>query len=129
MFNDPLAAALAKLMNAERIGKQEVEIKPASRLLKKVLQLMQEHHYLGLFEEIVDGKGGLLKVQLLGNLNKCGVVKPRFSTKHNGFEKWEKRYLPAKDFGLLIISTPSGVMTQNEAKEKQTGGKLIAYCY
>ena len=129
MFNDPLAAALSKIMNAERVGKREVLIKPASKLLKEVLNILNEHNYLGSFEEIDDEKGGVLKVNILGNVNKCGAIKPRFSSKHNNFEKWEKRYLPAKDFGLLIVSTPQGIMAHNLAKEKKTGGKLLAYCY
>jgi len=62
-------------------------------------------------------------------MNNCGVVKPRFSTKCTNFEKWEKRYLPAKDFGIILISTPKGIMTHIEAKEKKLGGRLIAYCY
>lgn len=129
MFNDPLAAALSKILNAERVGKREVLIKPASKLLKEVLNILNEHNYLGSFEEIDDEKGGVLKVNILGNVNKCGAIKPRFSSKHNNFEKWEKRYLPAKDFGLLIVSTPQGIMAHNLAKEKKTGGKLLAYCY
>ena len=129
MLNDPLEAALSKIMNAERVGKREVLIQPASSMIKKVLIIMNEHNFLGSFEEIVDGRGGILKVNLLGNLNNCGVVKPRFSTKKDGFEKWEKRYLPAKDFGLILVSTPNGLMTHNNAKEKLLGGKLIAYCY
>ena len=129
MQNDPLAATLAKILNAERVGKREVVIKPASKMIKKILTIMNEHKYIGSFEAIEDGKGGVLKINLLGNINKCGVVKPRFSTKKNGFEKWEKRYLPAKDFGLLLVSTPKGVITHNEAKTQETGGKLLAYCY
>jgi small subunit ribosomal protein S8 len=129
MLNDPLAAALSKIMNAERVGKREVLIQPASSMIKKVLMIMNEHNFVGSFEEIVDGKGGVLKVNLLGNLNNCGVIKPRFSTKKDGFEKWEKRYLPAKDFGLILVSTPKGLMTHYNAKEKLLGGKLIAYCY
>ena len=129
MFNDPLAAALSNVINAERVGKREVVIKPASSLIKRVLTIMNEHGYIGQFEEVDDGKGGVLKVHLLGNLNKCGVIKPRFSTSKNELEKWEKRYLPAKDFGIILVSTPQGVLTHLLAKEKQTGGKLIAYCY
>jgi len=129
MLNDPLAAALSKIMNAERVGKREVLIQPASSMIKKVLMIMNEHNFVGSFEEIVDGKGGVLKVNLLGNLNNCGVIKPRFSTKKDGFEKWEKRYLPEKDFGLILVSTPKGLMTHYNAKEKLLGGKLIAYCY
>jgi len=129
MLNDNLAAALSKILNAENKSKKEVLIKPISNTIKKILTIMNEHNYLGAFEEIADGKGNFLKVNLLGNLNKCGVIKPRFSTKKNAFEKWEKRYLPAKDFGIIIISTPYGIMTHNQAKEKNTGGKLLAYCY
>jgi len=129
MFNDPLAAALTKILNAERIGRREVVIKPASKIIKKILTIMNERQFVGSFEEIADGKGGYLQVNLLGNINKCGVIKPRFSTKHNAFEKWEKRYLPAKDFGVILVSTPKGIIVHSEAKEKHLGGKLLAYCY
>jgi len=45
------------------------------------------------------------------------------------FEKFEKRFLPARGFGILIISTTSGVITHEEAREKNIGGKLIGYIY
>ncbi len=129
MLNDALAAALAKIVNAEKIGKKEVEIKPSSRMIKIVFSILNEGRYLGSFEEVESGTNKFLKVNLLGNINQCGVVKPRFSTKWSEFEKWEKRYLPAKDFGILIVSTPQGIITHYQAKEKKTGGRLIAYCY
>ena len=129
MQNDPLAACLAKLLNAERVGKKEVIVRPASKMIKTILTLMNDHRYLGSFEEIVDDKGSSLKINLIGNINKCGVIKPRFSAKNTAYEKWEKRYLPAKNFGLLIVSTPQGIMTHHHAKEKKLGGRLVAYCY
>jgi small subunit ribosomal protein S8 len=129
MLNDPLASALSKIMNAEKRSKKEVLIKPASKIIKKVFEIMNKNNYIGSFEEIEDGKGSFLKINLLGSINNCGVIKPRFSTKKDEFEKWEKRYLPAKDFGFIIVSTPKAIMTHKEAKEKNTGGRLIAYCY
>jgi small subunit ribosomal protein S8 len=45
------------------------------------------------------------------------------------FETWEKRYLPAREIGLLILSTPKGVMDHKRAKEMHVGGKLLAYVY
>jgi len=129
MLNDPLAAALAKMLNAERIGKREVMVKPASNMIKRILNLMNEHGYIGSFEEIEDGKGNSLKINLLGNINKCGVIKPRFATKKIDLKKWEQRYLPAQGFGLILLSTPQGVVTHEQAREKNTGGKLLAYCY
>jgi small subunit ribosomal protein S8 len=129
MLQDSLAAALSKILNAEKIGKREVEIKPASKLLKQILSLMNEQGYVGSYEEESNDKGGVIKLNLLGNINKCGVIKPRFSIKKNAYEKWEKRYLPAKDFGMIAVSTSKGVMTHNQAKEKGLGGKLLVYCY
>ncbi|MAG78181.1 30S ribosomal protein S8, partial [archaeon] len=59
----------------------------------------------------------------------CGVIKPRFSVKIDGYEKFEKRFLLSKDFGLIIVSTSKGIMTHIEAKEKKLGGKLLAFVY
>jgi small subunit ribosomal protein S8 len=39
------------------------------------------------------------------------------------------RYLPAKEFGILIMTTPKGVMTHKQAKEENIGGILLAYVY
>lgn len=128
-MNDTLSAALSKIMNAERIGSKTCTIKPISAVLKKILLIMNGHDYVGSYHEVEDGRGNMLQVNLIGNINKCGAIKPRFSAKIDEYEKWEKRYLPARGFGILLISTPSGIMTQEEAKQKKLGGSLLAYCY
>ena len=128
-LNDPLAAVLSNIMNYERNGKHEVYTKNNSKIIKAILTLLQNHRYLGSFEEIPDGKVNILKISLIGNINKIGVIKPRFSVKKDNYVKFEKRFLPAKGFGILIITTPKGVMTHDEAKKKGLGGKLICYCY
>jgi small subunit ribosomal protein S8 len=129
MLNDTLATALSVILNRERIGKKECVIRPSSKIVKMVLSLMNENNYIGSFEESVTKKGNILKVNLLGNINKCGAIKPRFSVQKDGYEKFEKRYLPAKDFGIIIMSTPKGIMTHIEARKKGIGGKVLAYCY
>ncbi|MFH1638269.1 MAG: 30S ribosomal protein S8 [Candidatus Woesearchaeota archaeon] len=128
-MNDTLAAALSALLNSDRLGKEKCNLAPASKMLKKVIEIMKGQGYIGNYEIILDGKGGIISVELSGRLNKCGVIKPRFSVTKNGYEKFEKRYLPAKDFGQLIVSTQKGVMMHTEAIEQGLGGKLIAYVY
>lgn len=128
-MNDPLSAALSKVLNCERIGRKECAIKPVSTMIKKVLEIMNAHKFIGTFKETDDGRGGFIVVNLLGNINKCGSIKPRFPCALDDFTKFEKRYLLAKGFGIIIISTPGGLMTHEEAKKKKIGGKLIAYCY
>jgi len=126
---DPLANALSTVVNNETRHKRECVIQPASKLIGRILQVMQRNGYVGEFEFIDDGRFGKFKVQLLGRVNKCGAVKPRYPVKTDGFEFWEKRYLPARSFGLLIVSTSTGVLTHAEAKEKRVGGRLLAYVY
>jgi len=66
---------------------------------------------------------------LNGKMNTCKAIRPRHAVKKAGFEKFEKRYLPARDVGLLVVSTPNGVMTHRDAKKKGLGGRLIAFMY
>ena len=127
--NDPLANVLSHLLNYERTGKQSLTVIDNSKLIRGVLSIMQEHHYIGSYEEVEDSKGNLLTINLIGAVNKCGVIKPRFRIGKETYEKYEKRYLPSKDFGFLIVSTSKGLMTHKEAKEQGIGGTLISYCY
>jgi len=129
MLNDPLANALSTILSKENARTKECLIKPSSKIIKEVLKIMKDNYYVGEFKEIEDSKGNMLSINLLNNINKCGVIKPRFSVKKDGYEKFEKRFLLAMDFGILIVSTPLGIMTNNEAKKKRIGGKLLAYCY
>ncbi|MFH0752180.1 MAG: 30S ribosomal protein S8 [archaeon] len=129
MMNDTLASALSNINNAEKVGKNQCTVKPVSKVLKKVLDLMKDHRYIGSYEVIDDNKGGIVKINLIGAVNNCKAIKPRFSVQTKTYEKFEKRFLPAKDFGILIVSTSKGIMTHNESKDKKIGGKLLAYIY
>lgn len=129
MLNDPLANVLSYINNHEKLGRKEITVGNNSKIIRKVLDILNANTYVGSYEEIDDGKGKLLNINLLGNVNKVGVIKPRFNVKKDDYEKFEKRYLPAKDFGIIIVSTSKGMMTHNEAKEKGLGGRLICYCY
>ena len=128
-LNDPLANVLSQIHNCEKKGIPSCESRPSSKTIKAVLSVLKDHHYIGACETLTEEKGGELKIHLLGNINKCGVIKPRYSVKNNEFEKFEKRYLPAKDLGILFVSTPKGIMTHYDAKAKKQGGRLLAYCY
>ncbi|RLG66280.1 30S ribosomal protein S8 [archaeon] len=126
---DTLANALATIMNNEIRGHRECLIYPASKLIGRVLMTLQKEGYIGEIRYIEDGRGGKFIVQLLGRINKCGVIKPRFSVKKNEYEKWERAYLPSREMGVLIVSTPKGVMSHREAISKGLGGVLLAYVY
>lgn len=126
---DTLSNGLITIMNNEMRNKRDCVISPASKLLGRVLRVLQLNGYIGEFEFIEDGRAGKFKVQLLGRVNRCGAIKPHFSVRSDGFENWEKTYLPAREMGVLVVSTPFGVISHKEAKEKSIGGRLLAFVY
>jgi small subunit ribosomal protein S8 len=126
---DPLADALSNIKNCEMVGKREVVIYPASKLLKGVLKILKEHGYIEDYKYYENHRGGVFKVILRGRIHDIKAIKPRFPVKHKEIEQWEQKFLPSWTMGLLIISTPRGIMTNEEAKKEGIGGRLIAYVY
>ena len=126
---DPLVNALNTILSHEARHRKECIICPASNLVGRVLRLIQSKGYIGEIEFIDDGRQGKFRVQLFGRINDCKAVRPRFSVKVKGIEKYEKRFLPSRDMGTLILSTPNGVMTHETARQQNLGGRVLAYVY
>jgi len=126
---DTLSSGLTTIKNNELRNRRECIISPASKLLGRVLRVMQLNGYIGEFEFVDDGRSGKFRVQLLGRINRCGAVRPRSPVGANEFETCEKSFLPSRDVGVLIVSTPQGVISHREAKEKGIGGRILAFVY
>ncbi|KAF9471094.1 ribosomal protein S8 [Pholiota conissans] len=120
---------LNNIVNAERRGKRQVLIRPSSKVVVKFLSVMQRHGYIGEFEIVDDHRSGKIVIQLNGRLNKTGVISPRFNISHNQIESWVNLLLPARGFGIIILTTSSGILDHEEARRKQVGGKLLGYVY
>ncbi|MDI6730404.1 MAG: 30S ribosomal protein S8 [Candidatus Altarchaeum sp.] len=129
MSRDTLNDALSTIKNYEALGKEGCAIRPSSKLLIEVLKIFQKNNFIGDFEVVETVPGGEIKINLVHKINNCGVVKPRFYAKNNDIMRWEMRYLPAMNFGLLVVSTSKGIMTHKEAKDNNLGGSLLAYIY
>jgi len=124
---DPLANAMSTIANAEILGRKIATIRPASRIIANVLRVIQKYGTIGEFEVMEDL--WIISVQLLGRISKIGVIKPRYPVKVRDYVEWEKRFLPARDMGILVVSTSEGVMSHHEAIERNLGGRLLAYVY
>ncbi len=127
--NDPLADALSALDNAESVGHLKQVVQPASNEIGSVLEVFYDRGYIDGFQHVDDGKAGNFEVELKGAINECGPVKPRYSVGADEYEKWEKRFLPARDYGTLIVTTSQGIMSHYEARDEGIGGQVIAYVY
>ncbi|MBI5636318.1 30S ribosomal protein S8, partial [Candidatus Micrarchaeota archaeon] len=110
-------------------GLRTVVTRPYSSFLNRLLAVMKDAGYIGEFEKVEDGQGSQIKISLVGKVNDCGSIRPRHPVKAPSIEAYEERFLPAKGVGLIIISTPNGIVSHIEAKEKKIGGRLLAYVY
>merc|ERR1711988_489849 len=121
--------ALRSIFNAEKRGKRQVLVRPASKVIIKFLQQMMKHGYIGEFEVVDDHRSGKIVVDLIGRINKCGVISPRFDVCHDEIEQWVVNLLPARTFGHIILTTSYGIMDHEEARRKHTGGKILGFFY
>jgi small subunit ribosomal protein S8 len=127
--HDLLNDALVALRHADRQGRETVRLHPTSKLVGEVLGIFRQHRYVQEFAFVPTGQGGEYDVTLARRINSCGVIKPRLAVRSRDLERYESRFLPAQDFGILLLSTHRGVMSHQKARELKIGGKLLAYVY
>lgn len=128
MSVDLLSDALNTIKTHELKGEKECTV-PASKVIRAILSILKENGYILDFEDTEERGIPVLKVSLAGRINNCGVIKPRFPVKKDEWAKTEQKYIPGFGVGLLLVSTPYGIMTNREAEKKETGGRLLAYVY
>lgn len=123
MSQDIISDTLNQIMNAKRAKKSFVVVKRNSNLLIGLLEIAKKHGYI----ESYKAKGQELEIKF--NLNSCKAIKPRFTVGVKDMDKYARRYLPARNFGIIVVSTSNGLMTHYDASEKNIGGSLMAYFY
>jgi len=127
--NNVLADALRSISNAERRGKREVVIYPSSKIIMKFLRVMQKHQYIYEFTKIENHRSGKIIVKLLGRINKCRAISPRYDIKIKDSEKWISNILPSRQFGIIVLTTSIGIIDHKEALSTKNGGKILGFFY
>jgi small subunit ribosomal protein S8 len=110
-------------MNAKKARKTEIVVNKHSKLLKNILDIAKQDGYLDYSIE-----GNNLTIKII-KLNEIKSISPRYTFSINKINRYIERFLPAKNFGFVIVSTNQGLMKHTEAKEKNLGGCLIAYVF
>lgn len=129
--NDPIADLLTRVRNAQRAGLEVVSV-PASKIKIAITHLLKEEGYIRAYKCIRDDKQGILKIALKYSEEGKGVIK--------GLDRKSKpscrRYVNAESipyvkngFGLGILSTSKGLMTDRQARELHVGGEFICTVY
>lgn len=123
MSQDIISDTLNQIMNAKKAKKDRVMVKKHSRFLIKILDLMKDLSYL---DYKINGQQIEIKIK---TLSECRSIKPRFNVSYQEIDRYTRRFLPARNFGYLIMTTSQGLLTSEEAQKRKIGGSLIAYVY
>jgi ribosomal protein S8 len=124
MSQDIVSDTLNQLMNAIKAGKDSLAVHRYSRMLLSILAIAKLKGYLKDYK--IENKS--LKIEI-GKLNGCSSIKPRYVATVEEIDKFISNYLPAKDLGIIVVSTSQGLMTHQTAQQKNLGGSLVAYFY
>ena len=130
VMTDPIADMLTRIRNANQAKHEFVEL-PASRLKLEVLSVLKNEGYISEYENIEDGKQGVIKITLK-YINKERVIKGIKKISKPGLRVYAKSTeLPKvlNGLGIAIISTSNGVMTDREARKQKLGGEVIAFVW
>ncbi len=123
---DVISDAFAIIKNASRGRKEEAYV-PYSGSLIKICDILKKEGYLENFKEV--DLEGFRKIKIyLKYQNKKGIISQIKKVSKPGRRVYVKREAVPKalgGYGLAIISTSSGMLSDKEAKEKGLGGEVI----
>jgi small subunit ribosomal protein S8 len=126
-MTDPIADLLTRIRNINRLGRRRVGV-PYSGIKEEILKALKREGYIDGYEIEGEGPAKALKVSL-----KYGPEGERVITRIERVSKPGCRvYSGAKQLpkvmqglGILIVSTPNGVLSDNEARSRNVGGEIL----
>ncbi len=130
-ITDAIADMLTRIRNAGSAKHESVDI-PASNLKRSIANILLEEGYIKSFEEINDGKQGVIRVSLKYTGNKQNVITGIKRISKPGLRVYAgKEELPKVlgGLGVAIISTSKGIMTDRKARVEGVGGEVLAFVW
>ncbi|HCG63137.1 MAG: 30S ribosomal protein S8 [Spirochaetae bacterium HGW-Spirochaetae-4] len=127
-ISDPVADMLTKIRNASMAKHEKVEI-PTSKLKLQIVKILKNEGYVKNFKKVVNKDGvNTIRVFLKYDEKQNPVLHgiDRISTPgrrvYSGYRDMPRVY---NGYGVVVVSTSSGIITGKKASEKKVGGELI----
>lgn len=130
-ITDPMANMCTIIRNASSAGKEKADVR-ASKLAEKILAILKRKKYIQNFKFIKDTGQGVLRVYLRFNRDKTPVITNIKRISKPGlrvYVKQDKIPRVLRGRGIAILSTSSGILTDNEARGVKAGGEVICYVW
>ena len=126
LMNDPLGDLLTRIRNAQRRGRSTVQ-SPSSKLRTHVLEVLQREGYIRGFSEVEKDGRRELDIELKYYDGAPVISEIRRVSKPGRRVYSAVRDLPLvrNGLGISVLSTPKGVMSDNEARTQNVGGEIL----
>jgi small subunit ribosomal protein S8 len=127
MTKDPIADMLTRIRNALQRGGATVDV-AASRTCRGILAVMQAEGYIREFDEIQDGRQGLIRVHLKYGPDGEKVVthiKRESKPSRHIYKKVDEIRPVLGGLGIAIYTTPQGIVSDRQARKLKIGGELL----
>jgi small subunit ribosomal protein S8 len=128
---DPIADMLTRIRNANTANHKTVDV-PASRTKQAIAQILKDEGFIEDYERLTEGPQGTLRIALKYGPEKEKVITGLRRISRPGLRVYTgKTEIPRVlgGLGLVIISTPQGIMSGKRAKKAGVGGEVLAYVW
>lgn len=125
-MTDPISDMLTRIRNGLAVKKQEVVL-PYSNAKYAIAKILEKESYVESVEKQADGKFTQLKISLKYQAGQPAIQSLKRISKPGLRVYAKSTELPrvVSDFGIAIISTPNGMMTNKEARARRLGGEVV----
>lgn len=128
---DPIADMLTRIRNANTASHRTVDV-PASRVKKAIAEILRDEGFIDGFERVSEGPQGTLRIALRYGPEREKVITGLRRISRPGLRVYTSRTSIPRvlgGLGLVIISTPQGIMSGKRARKLGVGGEVLAYVW
>ncbi len=130
-MTDPIADMLTRIRNACRAGHKKVDV-PASRVKRNIARILTERKFINNFTSVENSQQGYLRLYLRYDSEEESVIQGLQRISKPGLRRYVmKKEIPRvlNGLGIAILSTPKGIMTDDESRAAGVGGEILCYVW
>ena len=128
-MTDPVADMITRIRNGNLVNKDYVVI-PHSKFKEEILKVLKEENFIKDYSVTEEGKAKYLNAFLYIGKQKA-ITEIKRVSKPGRRVYIDKTKIPEikYGYGIAVLSTSKGILSNKQAKESGTGGELLFYVW
>ncbi len=130
-MTDPISDMLTRIRNACKAGHKKVDV-PASRVKREIARILAERRFINSYTYVEDSRQGYLRLYLKYDPDEESVIQGLQRVSKPGLRRYVvKKEVPRvlNGLGIAVLSTPKGIMTDEESRTAGVGGEVLCYVW